>query len=74
MHITHKGVDGKTPLLIIQPFCDTALDLDPYVLSLVDELKRIGYGFVYMSVMPEPRQGQMPVVDVKFLAQYRDPR
>jgi DNA polymerase-1 len=72
VHITHKGVDGKTPLLIIQPFCDTALDLDPYVLSLVDELKRIGYGFVYMSVMPEPRQGQMPVVDVKFLAQYRD--
>jgi len=66
MQIVHPGADGSTPLLVLQPFSNCDITQDPASQYLVDQLKRLGHGFVYATVVDEIITTP-PVVDFKLL-------
>jgi DNA polymerase I-like protein with 3'-5' exonuclease and polymerase domains len=73
MELIHeKGPDGRTPLLILQPYAFRPFQDDMDVESFVDQIRRLGCGFIYTTVMPELVRGPPPVVDNAFLAQHRE--
>lgn len=66
MQIVHPGADGSTPLLVLQPFSNCDITQDPASQYLVDQMKRLGHGFVYATVVDEIITTP-PVVDFKLL-------